>query len=262
MSIDSKTPFLPYESATSWRFDWTIPVLFQPRLVFRHIASATNSMVLTPLAILVVTAVVKALSIGYVKQIAAAAGQIPLPPGYEYFTPEQQAQFQQAMTATSGPLFTYILPSIMVALGVLFMWLVVGWLLHLILTLIGGRGESRQTLNVAAWASLPFALRDIVQIIFLLSQQQQMKFAGLSGFVAVDGSNLAIYLAALMSMFDLYFLWNILLLGIGIRARDELAPRKVWGAVLLTVLLVWLARAVPALIAAQLNDLTVIRPFF
>ena len=53
------------------------------------------------------------------------------------------------------------LPMIGAVLGALLMWLVVSWLLHLVLTLLGGRGTSQGAINVVAWASLPFVVRAV-----------------------------------------------------------------------------------------------------
>lgn len=38
-----------------------------------------------------------------------------------------------------------------------------GGLLHLVLTMLGGRDSTGGALNIVAWAALPFALRDLVR---------------------------------------------------------------------------------------------------
>lgn len=260
--MSSETTALYLEENRRWRFDWLLPALVQPRQTFGRIAAASAGTWLTPILVLMLTALVRVVISGSIKQAAAATGQITLPPGFEYYTPEQQAQFQQAMSATSGPVFTYVLPAVLALIGVLVGWLVIGWLLHLVLTLLGGRSSSAQILNIAAWASLPFALRDIVRIVAMLNSQQLLDYPGLSGFAPAGEGNTAIYLAALLSLVDIYLLWQIYLLGIGVRSGDSLPAGKAWTAVCLTVLFVLLVRAVPALIAAQFSDLTIIRPFF
>jgi hypothetical protein len=50
--------------------------------------------------------------------------------------------------------------------------------------------------------------------------------------------------------------------GDGLNAGVNLSRVKAWVTVLLTVLILFLLRGVPALISAQFSDLTVIRPFF
>ncbi len=245
-----------------WHFGLLLPALFQPRQTFARIVSSDRGLVSTPLLVLVLLAVIAALVAGAIKEAAAASGQVTLPPGFEWYTPEQQAQFMQAMTATSGPIFLYVLPAIVAVLGVIAGWLLVGWLLHLVLTLMGGRAPSSQTLNVVAWASLPFAVRHLVRIGAMLAQDRLIDYPGLSGFVTGSQGNAAVFANALLGLVDIYLIWHIALLIIGVRAGDSLSRPKVWTAVLFTVVLVLILRALPALVAAQFSDITVVRPFF
>ena len=251
-----------YEPTGRWRFNWILPTLFSPRRTFARIVEVDTAVWHTPILILVLTGLVRTLVDGGLKAAAAASGQITLPQGWEYYTPEQQAQFQQAMTATSGPVFTYLLPAIMAILGVYLGWLVLGWLLHLGLTLLGGRLSSQQVLNVTAWSLLPFALRDMVRTVAMWNNGQTLNSLGLSGFAPIGEGPLMLYLAALLTFVDIYLLWHWLLLGIGLNAGANLSKIKTWTAVLLIVLILFLLRGVPALISAQFSDLTVIRPFF
>lgn len=245
-----------------WHFDWVLPALFQPRQTFQRIASMERSLVSTPLFLLSLFAVASALVRGSIREAALASGQMELPPGWEFYTPEMQAQFQQAMTATNGPVFIYVLPAIIALVGVIVSWVVVGWLLHLLLTLMGGRTSSQQTLNVVAWASLPFMLRQAVRIAAMLATGQTVAYPGLSGFVTGEAGNAAIFATALLSQVDLYLFWHIALLIIGVRVGNNLSRGKIWVAVLFTMVLVLLVRTVPPIVAAQFGDLTIVRPFF
>ncbi|MCB8988751.1 MAG: YIP1 family protein [Ardenticatenaceae bacterium] len=247
-----------------WRFDWLLPALFQPRRAFARIAAAETAVWQTPILILVLTGLIRTLVNGSVKAAAnlAAANSGAPPPGFEYYTPEQQAQLQQAMAATSGPVFTYLLPAVVTVLGVYLGWLILGWVIHLGLTLMGGRGSSRQALNVVAWTLLPFAIRDVVRIAAMWLTGQPLAALGLSGFAPTADGNLTIYLTAVLSSVDIYLLWHILLLLIGVRAAENISRAKAWSVVLFVAIASLLIRALPALIAAQFSGLTVVRPFF
>lgn len=254
---------VPYPEITSrWRFDWVLPVLFRPRKAFVEIAAATTALSQTPIVLFVLSTLIRTLVVGSIKAAAAASGQVQLPPGFEYYTPEQQAQFFQAASATSGPVFVYLLPAIMSIIGVLLGWLILSWLLHLVLTTFGGRGSSRQALNVVAWALLPFVIRDVVRIGAMWTTNQLVGHPGLSGFAPTEEGMLTIYAAALLRNLDIYLIWFILLTGIGLSLSSQISKGKAWFAILLTLIIVQLIRATPALIAAQFSDLTVIRPFF
>lgn len=263
MSTSLEQTFLPdVGPPRRWNSGLILPTLFQPRQTLAGISAADRSLVSTPLFVLAILGIISALVAGSIKEAIAASGQITLPPGFEWYTPEQQAQFQQAMTATSGPVFLYVLPAVMAVLGVIAGWLVVGWLLHLLLTLMGGRASSRQTLNVVAWASLPFAVRHLVRLGAMLANDELISHPGLSGFLAGEQGNGAIFAGALLALIDVYVIWHIVLLVIGVRSGDTLPAPKAWTAVLFTVVLVLIARALPAVIAAQFGDVTVVRPFF
>lgn len=253
---------LPLDSNRRWRFDWALPVLFQPRRAFARIAEAETAVWQTPIAILALTALIRTLVAGGIKQAAAAMGQMQFPPGWEYYTPEQQAQFQQAMTATSGPVFTYLLPAVMAVIGVYLGWLVLGWVLHLLLTLFGGRGSSQQALNVTAWALLPVAIRDVIRIAAMWNDGQILTSLGLSGFAPAGEGTVAILMVVLLALVDLYLFWQIGLLALGARLVATVSRVKAWSAVALTMLLMLALRVAPALLAAQFSDLTVMRPFF
>ena len=107
-----------------------LPVLFRPRSTLARIVENNQATWRTPIALLILASTVFALVAGSIKAAAAAAGEVTFPPGFEFYTPEQQAQFQQAATATNNTTFNYVLPALGAALGILIIWLLVGWLLH------------------------------------------------------------------------------------------------------------------------------------
>jgi hypothetical protein len=245
-----------------WRFDWLLPVLFRPRRAFARIARVETAVWQTPILLLILSGLILTLVGGSLRAASLAANPGAPPPGFEYYTPEQQAQLQQAMAATSGPVFTYLLPAVVTILGVYLGWLILGWIIHLGLTLVGGRGSSRQALNFVAWSLLPFVIRDSLRIIAMWLSGQPLATLGLSGFAPTGDGNLAIYLTALLGYVDIYLFWHIALLLIGAGAAENLRRAKVWGVVLVTILSLYLLRGLPALLAAQFSGLTVARPFF
>lgn len=252
----------PPESSRGWRFDLVLPVLFRPRATLSRIVANHRPTWRTPLVLLMLAAAGNALAAGTIKAAAAAAGEITLPPGFEFYTPEQQAQFQQAATATNNTTFNYLLPALGAVFGVIVVWFLIGWLMHLIQTLFGGRGTSQASLNIAAWAGLPLIVRYIVQIVVMLTSDQLIAGAGLSGFApAGEGIGRAL-LAGILSYIDIYLIWQIVLLYLGLRLSSQLPRAKSWLTVLLTIIIVLALRALPAALMSQFGGLTVIQPFF
>ena len=252
----------PSESNRAWRFDLVLPLLLRPRATLTRIINNHHPTWRTPLLLTMLAAAGSALAAGTIKAAAAAAGEITLPPGFEFYSPEQQAQFQQAATATNNSTFNYLLPALGAVFGVIVVWFLIGWLLHLIQTLFGGRGTSQAALNIAAWASLPLVVRYIVQAAVMLTSDQLIAGQGLSGFAPAGEGIGSALLAGILSYIDIYLIWQVVLLYIGLRVSSQLPRAKSWLTVLLTVVIVLALRALPAALMAQFGGLTVIQPFF
>ena len=163
MTVEEELPTLQPRSTRSWHFKRIVPLLIRPRTTLARIVEEDRPSSRAPILLLLLATIAHALLAGSINAAARAGGEVVLPPNSEFWTPEQQAQFLQAATATNNPTFNYVLPALGAVLGVLLMWLVVSWLLHLVLTLLGGRGTSQGAINVVAWASLPFVLRAVMQ---------------------------------------------------------------------------------------------------
>jgi hypothetical protein len=257
--IDSSILMTTTTSNPPRRFD--IPrafaVFFKPRAVFGEMASESRPTWSTPMLLLTLTATLVVLVGGYFRTRAAMMGEVVLPPGWEWWTPEMQNNFMQAQQATQGPVFMYVMPLVGSLAGLWLGWLVLAGLLHLGSTLFGGRGSMQNALSVVAWAYLPFALRDILRVIFMLVAGRTIGSPGLSGFAGGSG-----FLAQLLERTDIFLFWNILLLVIGFSVVDGLPKGKSFTNVLIVLLLVLLAQAGLAMLASGLGGSTVQRPFF
>ncbi len=199
---------------------------------------------------------------GKLKNQAALMGEITYPPDFQYYTPEQQAQYTQAIQSTQGPVFIYVLPAITSLLGVWFGWLILGGILHLVTTLFGGRGNTAISMNIVAWASLPLVLREIVQIIYMLVSQKLISNAGLSGFGPIADSGIPLFFGQILKLIDIYLVWQIILLILGVRLSTGLNPTKTTFAVLISVLIIVLLQTGLSYLGSVLGNLTITRPFF
>jgi hypothetical protein len=176
-------------------------------------------------------------------------------------SPEQQEQYMQAQQSGNGPTTTILFPALGAIIGVWVSWLLLGSILHLVLTMLGSRGTSRAAYNLAAWSNLPYAIRALVQMIAMLSTRQLINSPGLSGFVAADAGQAALFARVLLSMVDLYLIWQVVLLLLGTFSSSGLTRKKALSGVLITVLLLLVLSALPGYIAAQFSALDVTRPF-
>ncbi len=129
------------------------------------------------------------------------------------------------------------------------------------LTLFGGRGTSRSALNVAAWSFIPLLLRYVIQIVAMLMTDSLVASPGLAGFAPAGEGFFNAFLAGILSHVDIFLLWQIVLLWIGVHLSSRLPLLKSLLAVLATMLIVLALRALPAAVLAQFGGLTIIQPF-
>ena len=155
----------------------------------------------------------------------------------------------------------YVLPALASLLGVWVTWLILGGLLHLVTTLFGGRGNATQALNIVGWASLPLALRSLVQIVFMLTTQKMISNPGLSGFSLSGDSGLASLTNHILRMLDIYLIWQILLVILGIKLATRLDRSKAVIGVLITFLIFILMRSGVSYLFSMLSNLEITRPF-
>jgi hypothetical protein len=238
------------------------PVFFYPRRAFARISSYQRAVWLTPLLILSCLVLLNVLVTGMIKHQAAMSGEISYPPNFEYYTPEQQAQYMQAIQSTQGPVFVYVLPAIASVLGVWVGWLILGGILHLVTTLFGGRGSTALSMNIVAWASLPFALRYLVQIVYMLVAQKLIGSAGLSGFSPTGDSGWILYAGQLLRLVDIYLIWQVLLLILGVRISAGLNTTKSFLGVILAIMVILLLQSGLSYAGSMLGNLSITRPFF
>ena len=245
-----------------FNFAWVPEMLLHPRRCFQRLAQLTSPHWLTPLLILSFAVVINVILVGQIKNRAVLMGEITYPPDFQYYTPEQQAQYTQAIQSTQGPVFIYVLPIFAALSGVWIGWLILGGLLHLVTTLLGGRGSITLSLNIVAWASLPLAVREFVQIIYLLITNKLISNPGLSGFSQVSDSGLSIYLSEILALVDIYLVWQIMLLFLGVRISTGLNPIKSIFSITLAILIILLIKSGISYLGIMLGNLNITRPFF
>jgi len=238
-------------------FPRLLAVLFRPRRAFQEMTSEARASWLTPMLLLTLTAVLAVLVAGYLRTRAAMAGEVQLPPDWQYWSPDMQNNYMQAQQATQGPVFMYVMPMIGALTGLWLGWLLLGALLHFGSTLLGGRGSMQGALNIVAWASLPFAVRDLLRIVFMLAAGHTIASPGLSGFVTTPG-----FLSQLLTRVDIFVVWQIVLLIVGFSIADSLPRGKAAAGVIVILLLALLAQAGLSTLTSGFGGMAVQRPFF
>ncbi len=234
-------------------FDWLFPALLRPRTTFAKIAVYEHGAWLTPLLVLTLLALIRVAVSGPLVINQLQSAPLTPPPGFETWPPQQQEQFYQsqaqAQTVQSNPVIIYALPAVGALLGTWIGWLATFGLMHLLLTLLGGRGSTRSAMNIVAWASLPYAIREIVRIGYHLAAGQLIAAPGLSGFAPTEGLGLVI--GALLQNVDIYLFWYIFLIMMGVTVSDRVSRFKALGGVLVTITVLGLLTAAPTALGAM-----------
>lgn len=237
-------------------------VLFRPRRTFEHIHDIEMATWPTPMLVLTLTGLIYVAVRGWLQTRAAMMGEIPLPADWQWWTPEMQAQFMQAQSATQGPVFQYVIPALSLLAGLWIGWVVVGGLLHLAFTMLGGRGSTGSAMTLVAWAWLPVGVRDLLRVVFMLVAQRAIQSPGLAGFTPVGEGNGPLFLGALLGLVDLFLVWQVALMVIGARAAEKLSTGKALAAVLIVVIVILLVQAGVGAVISSLGGLMITRPFF
>jgi hypothetical protein len=211
---------------------------------------------LTPMLLLSVTTTLAIVVRGYLNARAALMGEMQLPRDWDYWSADMQANYMQAQQSMQGPVFSYVIPLVMALLSLWVGWLLLSGLLHLGSTLLGGRGTMPGALNVVAWASLPFAVRDLLRVVFMLLARHSIASAGLSGFAGDS-----VFLAQFLSQVDLFYLWYCCLLVIGFAVSENVSRNKMIAGVAGLILVVLLIQAGIGTATSSISGLAFQRPF-
>ncbi len=247
----------PPKPLSRFNFARILEVLLQPQRTIAEIAGESNSTWLTPMLALSLSAFLSVLVSGYLASRAALMGEVTLPRDWQYWTPDMQNNYMQAQQSMQGTVFVYVIPLVLALIGLWLGWLILSGLLHLGSTLLGGRGSMQSALNIVAWANLPFVLRDVLRIIFMLLAGHTIVSPGLSGF-----SGSVAFITQILSRVDVFFLWSVILLIIGFGAADGLPRNKAIIGVAVVLLLMLLMQSGLGMLSSTISGLAVQRPPF
>jgi hypothetical protein len=232
-----------------------VSTLFRPRQAFELIKTEARASWLAPMLILSLTSLLVVLLSGYLRSQAAMMGEVPLPPGWEYWTPDMQSNYMQAQQLNQGTVVMYVFPLVSAWAKLWLGWVVLAGLLHLGSTLLGGRGSMQSALSVTAWALIPFALRDILRLLYMLVEKHAITSPGLSGFAT------SVFMVEILARTDIFLIWSIILLMVGFAIVDGLTRGKAVLGVLLVMLIILSAQAGVGTMLANLGGGATQRPF-
>ncbi len=242
-------------------FEWVLPVFLKPRQTLQKISTQDKPVWLTPLLLLSALILLSVLVAAPLKRNEVLMAQ-STPEYFDYFSSDQQAAFMNGQASQTSPLFLYLLPMVSGWAGLWLSWFLLSSLLHLSLTLAGSRAANLRSYNLAGWSFLPIGLRHVVQILAMLFTKSLIAAPGLSGFIGGDVKGFAAFAAALLGLLDLYFVWQIILLLLGVTPLSGLEKKKAWSAAAVALFLLVLLQAVPGFLSRALSGFSMGSGFY
>lgn len=239
---------------------WLGGIWFRPRATLQKILAYEKGIWVIPLLILSGLQIVKSLVEGPIRSRAAEA---------ELMQKMMEASAQMGMgggggidpgAATSnfstGPIATILLPALGGIATIWIVWILFGSMLHLSLTLAGNRNNATTSLNLMAWASLPVAVRLVVQIVATLVSGQLINSPGLSGFLDPSAGTGVGFAANMLASVDIFLIWQLVLLVVGGTVMGNISRGKAIMSVIICMLVVLALKAVPGTISGMLSGLS------
>jgi hypothetical protein len=141
---------------------------------------------------------------------------------------EQEDQVMSTIDTFTSPLFVAAMGIVFTVLGLILTWLFRGALLFFIGYVLGTDNRYIQMVTLVLWAWLPFALRDLVQAIYVLLNGQLPINKGLSFLVASGDQlqNAGNLLYGFLGQIDIFLVWHLLLVGVGIAVTTRSTTTK------------------------------------
>lgn len=215
----------------------TLPgVIFQPKATFQRMRDAERGhwwvvAVLAVIALILFSAVQIPIQSQLIQsQIATQTGGGPGGAG------GQGAQAGAGPQAVGSGGASGILSVVGIVSGLVALFL--GYLLHagllfLLGLVMGGRASFRQVFRMAVWTTLPAVLRNFAGAIAVIVRQE-LPAPGLSYVLTnTEARDLPAVLTAVLQTLDIYRIWTLILIGVGIAATYRLSRGKSTAATLI-----------------------------
>jgi hypothetical protein len=211
-----------------WRalFGW----IDQPKKTLRYVIKEPRwPLWLAPALIILVTLIiVTVVSAPFLSEMSRQQAEVGMQAQMGSLSGEQAEQVRGTLDTFTSPLFVALTGIALAALGLILTWLFRGAVLFFIGYLLGTDNRYIQMVTLVLWAWLPFALRDLVQAIYVFLNGQLVLHRGLSFLVASgnQAQHAGNLLYGLLAQIDVFLVWHLLLVGIGIAVSTRSTTTK------------------------------------
>jgi hypothetical protein len=193
-------------------------VVVRPRATFEKLREAQRGYWWLVFALAMVAAIIYA--------IAVSAPQASMA---QSFVPAEGAQVEGAEVPANLAQTTSIITTVFTVGGGVFSALI-GYLFLTLVVLgtglmLGGKATFKQVFTISVWTTVPYVIRTLVQAVASLATGA-LPTPGLSGVLTTAESLSMPALTAVLSRIDVYMVWSLVLLVIGVSALYRLSRGK------------------------------------
>ena len=201
-----------------------VSIIDRPATTMSYVGKKPGWAWITPaLLVLVGLAVFSVVAAPYTSELALRQAQQQMAS-----LPPQQAEQAAAQVErfTSPPMVaTFSIIGGLVALAVI--WLLSAGVLYFLGLVAGGEANFAQSFAILVWSWLPYALRNLVMAAYVAYSGQLIN-QGLSFLVATGDQtkDAANWLYSLLSQIDLFYLWHLILVVVGLATVGRFSKAK------------------------------------
>ncbi len=141
---------------------------------------------------------------------------------------------REMMTNMASPTMIAVSGIAFGAITMIIAWLFRSAVLHFATVTVGSDGKFSAMFSVVLWTQLPFFLGNLTRVAYVLINNRLVAHNGLS-FLATTGDRIANarnLLYIFLARIDLFLLWHLFLLVMGVAAVTHFSRRKSTGVVL------------------------------
>ena len=233
---------------------WIPRMFVKPRSTLARVNAQETAAWFAPMLILAVMVLLAVMVAAPIKRVNIQTGAT-IPEDFQWWSQERQQQFLQAQQNLTSPTFMYLFPLITGLAGYLLFWVICSSLLYLSLTLAGSRTTNQRVSNLIAWAMLPFALRELIKVVVIISSKRLVEDPGLSYLVASDATGVMAWLGGILGQVDFYSLLFVIFLFLGAIPLSGLRANKAILATAIALFLVLALVGLPSVISTALSGM-------
>jgi len=204
-------------------FAWLLGIVVRPRPTFLKVNRRAGASWWLPLLLAVVMVILPIVVAGPIltrkarDAISESQKEMAEQRGVE-ISADQQEQIE---AVAASPFLILVFPAVGGVLSQVVGWLVWAGALYLAGIALGGRSPFGAIFRVVAWSSLPYSLRGLLQTTYIVATGEIIAHPGLSGFAGEST-----LLVSFLSSIDLFLIWRLVLVGIGVSTVTHLSRSK------------------------------------